>query len=344
MNKTFASFSLSLALLLCASGAFAQQILSNTTLSAAAVGGGPGSGQSITTTGLQTFISVASATNITAPAPVTALIQTPAVSTFLFVDRELMDVRGVSGTTILVVRGALNTMTTSHASGAVVFVIPGTLATWINGSLSTETPALPAGSCLRSAEYVLPRIYANLGILSDCLGGQWHNSDSMQTTFSTRSFFPAPAPGGVAYTTLNTNGTTLVAGTEYCTEVFLPESKLLTGIGVMNGTTVGTDNHLVALYDSGGNLIANSAVAGVLAASASTYQTIAFTGKYFAVGPAQYFGCVQSNGTTATVRMVVTGTQDNIFTTSKTGVFGTLPAIVAPTTFTTAVGPYVELN
>lgn len=326
-------------LILCASGAFAQTILTNTTLSAAV----PGGVQSTTTTGLQTVIGVASATNITAPAPVTGLYQAPAISTFLFVDRELMDVRGLNGTTVLVVRGALNTMTTAHNSGAVVFVIPGSLATWLNGSVSTETPALPAGACLRSNELVLPRIYANLGIISDCLGGQWHNSDSMQTQFSTRSFFPSPVPGAVAYTSLNTNGTTLVAGTEYCSEVFLPESKLLTGIGVMNGTTVGTDNHLVALYDSGGILIANSAVAGVLAASASTYQTIAFTTKYFAVGPAQYFACTQSNGTTATVRMVVTGTQDNLYTTSKTGTFGTLPAITAPATFTTLVGPYLEL-
>src|SRR5258708_35345423 len=83
----------------------AQTILSNTTLSSAVPGGGPGSGQSVTTTGLQTFITVASATNIVAPGPDTALIQTPAVSSFLFVDRELMDVRGVSVTTILVCPG-----------------------------------------------------------------------------------------------------------------------------------------------------------------------------------------------------------------------------------------------
>jgi len=342
MTKTMKIASFFLGLVLCGSVALpanAQTILTTTTLSAAA----PASQSSATTTGQMALVSVASATNITAPGPVTGLIQAPAVSTFLFVDRELMDVRGVSGTSILVARGALNTMATSHASGALVFVIPGSLALWINGTVSTETPSLPAGSCVRANELVLPRIYVNLGIISDCLGGQWHNSDSMQTQFSTRSFFPVPNPGAVAYSTINSAGTTLVAGTLYCTEAFLPESKLLTGIGVLNGTTVGTDNHLVALYDSGGNLIANSATAGVLAASASTYQTIAFTAKYFAVGPAQYFACVQSNGTTATVRMVVTGTQDNIYTTSKTGTFGTLPVITAPTTFTTAVGPYLEL-
>jgi hypothetical protein len=130
----------------------------------------------------------------------------------------------------------------------------------------------------------------------------------------------------------------------YCSEIDLPANKLVTGLGVLNGTTVGTDNHLVALYDATGNLIANSAVAGVVAASASTYQTIAFTTSYYLVGPAQYFGCLQTNGTTATVRMIVTGTQDTFLTKGVTSItFGTIPAtITVPTTFTTAVGPYLE--
>ncbi len=103
---------------------------------------------------------------------------------------------------------------------------------------------------------------------------------------------------------------------------------------------MGTDKHLVALLDSAGNVLATSALAGATSSGASTFQTYAFTSQYFAVGPAQYFACMQSNGTTDNIRMIPTGTQDTYLTTSKTGSFGTIPTITVPTTFTTAVGPY----
>src|SRR5207244_4421622 len=124
-----------------------------------------------------------------------------------------------------------------------------------------------------------------------------------------------------------------------------PYNKQLTGIALLNGTTAaGTDKHYVVLYDQGGTALANSAVAGASTSGASTYQTFAFTTKFYAVGPAQYFACFQTNGTTDTVRMVVTGTQDTLLTKGQTGAtFGTVPALTVPTTFTTAVGPYVYL-
>jgi hypothetical protein len=43
--------------------------------------------------------------------------------------------------------------------------------------------------------------------------------------------------------------------------VFLPGNKLLTGIALLNGTTVGTDNRYAILYDNAGNALANSALA-----------------------------------------------------------------------------------
>ena len=80
------------------------------------------------------------------------------------------------------------------------------------------------------------------------------------------------------------------------------------------------------------------------AGTASTYEEIPFTASYYAVGPAQYFGCLQTNGTTATVRMLVTSTQQQRLTKGITAMtFATIPAtITVPTTFTTAVGPYEE--
>lgn len=312
---------LALALIVPAS---AQKILTNTTLASAV------------TTGNARIINLTSATGVSAPNP-----STPSSYTFLFVDRELMDVEAVNGTQVTVIRGAESTQGTPHLSGAVVFVVPAYLATNVGGGAQGTGPAVPAGSCTRANELVLPRIQFASGTISDCLNGQWINGDASQTTRVHSKVMYAPNPGGTIYTSLNTNGTTLVAGTFYCTEIQLPYSKLATGLAVLNGTTATTDNHLVALYDAGMNLLANSAVAGVTASGASAYQQISFTTPYYMVGPGQYFGCVQSNGTTATIRMLVTSVQDQYLTTSKTGVFGTIPAtITAPTTFTTAVGPY----
>ena len=328
--KNFKSILVTLGLLFLASLASGQTILTNTTLAAAVTSAGGPAGRTILVT---------SATGINAP--LTSNFQK---STFLYVDREAMDVEAVNGTTITVVRGAEGTQATTHVSGAVVFVIPAYLATNIGGGATANGPAVPSGSCTRTSELVLPRIQFASGTISDCLNGQWINGDASQTTRVHSKVLYAPNPGAVLYTSINSTGTTLVAGTLYCTEIQLPYSKLITGLAVLNGTTVGTDNHLVALYDAGMNLLANSATAGVLAATASNYQQISFTTPYYAVGPSQLFGCMQSNGTTATVRMLVTQTQDQYLTTSKTGTFGTIPAtITAPTTFTTAVGPYLGL-
>lgn len=271
-----------------------------------------------------TFINVASSTGMTAGV------------TFLYVDGEFMFVNAVlSNGNLQVQRGAAaGTDGTLHNSGALVF----------NGPATAFQAFDPTGSCTRANVLYLPWINPKSGNFSDCLGGQWVTGDSWPLQVTAFRVL-APNSGGTAYTALNTNGTTLAATTMYCSEIDLPYNKYLTGIGVMNGTTVGTDNHLVALYDASGNLLANSAVAGVLAANASTYQNIAFTKTFFAVGPAQYFGCVQTNGTTATIRMLVTGTQDTYLTKGVTGqTFGTIPAtITVPTTFTTAVGPYLLL-
>jgi hypothetical protein len=319
--------------------AAAQTLLTTTTLSAAV----PNTLQSVTTAGLMGVVTVASATGITAPAGNTSGVLNNVTGTFLFVDRELMDVRGISGTTVTVVRGAEGTSATSHASGALVFVVPAQLSTYVGsggGPLS-----VPAGSCTRGNEIVLPRIQYATGVISDCLGGQWINGDSVQTQRQTFNGFRYPDPGGTALTALETAGTAASANTEiYCTEVDLPYSQLLTGIAVLNGTTVGTNKHFAILYDSSGNVLANSAVAGVTTANASTYQKLNFVTKYYAVGPARYFACDGLNGTTDTIRHAITAVNDNVLGGAVTGqVFGTAAAVTLPATFTTAKAPYFML-
>jgi hypothetical protein len=337
-------------ILCCASLAGAQTLLVNTTLSAAAPGMGSVSGA--TPTGNMSLVSVASATGISAPAPNTSLtsglLATSDAQSYLYVDRELMQVKAVSGTNITVIRGVAGTGASSHASGALVFVVPSSaIGVWSGGGFAaaSQGPSSPQGSCTRSNELFLPRIHFASGAISDCVGGQWVNGDAAQTTRSSGSVLYHPQPGAVIYSSINSTGTVLAATTMYCTELDMPFSKLVTGLADLLGSVGGTDKHIVALYDSTGNLLANSATAGTTAGTASTYEHISFTAPYYVVGPAVYYGCLQTNGTTATVRMLVTSTQDGYTTKGFTGqTFGTVPAtITVPTTFTTAVGPYWQM-
>jgi hypothetical protein len=344
MTNSMKKFSLILAgLLLCASsiGAFGQTLVTYTTLSNALGGPSdvPGAGS-----GLSSCFVVASATGITAPTLNNP--QSPSASTsstVLYVDREAIDVTSVSSTTICGNRGVDSTAARGHASGAVVAIIPAYLDTY-SGTPYGYPPAVPSGSCTRVKELILPRIQFVSGIVSDCLNGQWVNGDSLGEE---RPMPPLMSPpiGATIQTAIDTNGQAIGAATdEACTQVFLPASKYLTGLALLNGTTVGTNKWLYILRDSAGIPLANTAVAGTLTANASTYQQIAFTSPFFAVGPAIYYACLQANGTTDTYRAVLTGGNNGLYAGYITGqTFGTIVnPVTVPTTFTSAQGGYWE--
>jgi len=141
-----------------------------------------------------------------------------------------------------------------------------------------------------------------------------------------------------AFASAGTN-TTMVSGTLYRSEIFVPFLATWTGIGILNGATVGTNNGLVALYDSNGVLITNSAVAGAVTAGANAFQNRAFLNTV-TLTPGRYFIAYQANGTTDTIRTHAAANGGNQMTSSATGTFGTVPAsFTAPTTFTADVGP-----
>lgn len=144
--------------------------------------------------------------------------------------------------------------------------------------------------------------------------------------------------GSVAYGSVGT-AVSCVNGTTYWASVYITGTMVMTGIGVLNGGTVGTNNGLVALYNADGVLVANSALAGALTASANAFQQRAFTSPYTALGPGLYYIAYQANGATDNVRMVAASTFIDVLTKSAAGTFGTLPALVVPTTFTADVGP-----
>lgn len=137
-----------------------------------------------------------------------------------------------------------------------------------------------------------------------------------------------------------TDGTnvTPTAGTIYVSALFVPVTVSVTGVSVFNGSAVGTDKAIVALYNSAGVLLTSSALAGTTCVGTDAMQVIAFTAAYAAKGPELYYVSWSCNGTTA--RLNAQNAPGVGYTTSQVGVFGTLDAIgTPPTTFTADVGP-----
>lgn len=124
-------------------------------------------------------------------------------------------------------------------------------------------------------------------------------------------------------------------------DIFVPYINTWTGIGILNGATVGTDKGLVALYDSAGNLLANSAIAGVTTTGASVFQQYPFTATYANVKPGRFWLAYSSNGTTDNFQSIKATTVIDVLSGTSTGqVFGTVPPTITPaTTFTADKAP-----
>jgi hypothetical protein len=156
--------------------------------------------------------------------------------------------------------------------------------------------------------------------------------------------------GPTALASIGTDSTG-VAGRFWLTDIFIPVNRLITKIGFLQGTVAAVDKTLVAIWDSYGNLIGSSAVAGVVLSGASTFQeqAIVLNGAGAAVtsvqlyGPQRYFIGVQTNGTAAgDIETVATATYIDILGAALAGTFGTVPAtITPPTTFTADRAPIV---
>ena len=157
--------------------------------------------------------------------------------------------------------------------------------------------------------------------------------------------------GSVALASIGTN--TADAIQLWVTDIFVPCNRLITTVGVLQGGTATTDNILVAIYDPAGNLIASSALAGKLLATANIFIELAIVldgaGKAITglqlYGPSQYYIAVQGNGTTAGAIQTIPAPYLDVCAGSvAAGTFGTLPAkITVPTTFTAAKAPIIYL-
>ena len=223
----------------------------------------------------------------------------------------------------------------SYASGSTVILDSATEAALIAQGLATAATGFPTQT--------------NTFLLDSPIGAFTHGGNvSFQSTggitVPTAPQGPRILPNGpiLAFASLGTN-TTMVAGTLYRCEIQVPHLATWTGIQVLNGVTVGTNNGLVALYDTNGVFIQSSAVAGTVTAGANSFQQRAFISPVTLL-PGRYFVAYQTNGTTDTLRTWAAANGGNQMTGSSTGTFGTLPAsFTPPTTFTADVGPIAAL-
>lgn len=161
-------------------------------------------------------------------------------------------------------------------------------------------------------------------------------SGGINSSASAKTRFTAWVPGVATNATSATPSATVV----YMTQIWIPHNVTLTGIGVLNAATVGTNKWIVALFDDGGNVLANSNTSGVTTSGASAFQQVAFTGTYAAKGPRTYWIGVYMNGTTDRYYAIPTIGQANGLAGSVSGqTFGTVAAVTLPTTFTADVAP-----
>jgi hypothetical protein len=123
--------------------AFGQAALTSTSLSAAL-------------SATSSTLTVASATGMTGPSAVQA------VTTVLFIDKEALAVRSISGTVISVQRG-YGTSISAHASGAQVYVGPEQYFGAVDKS----------GSCTSTLELVLPVVNVTNGNIWNCYSSKW---------------------------------------------------------------------------------------------------------------------------------------------------------------------------
>lgn len=156
--------------------------------------------------------------------------------------------------------------------------------------------------------------------------------------------------GSAALTGYETNGVAQTAFAINLTEIFVPHWNTWTGAGLLNGTTVGTHNNVYWLFNSEGDMLAYTPIAGTLNAGASVFQKIAFTAP-ITLAPGRYFLGAQLDGTTPTPRHVLSafGAEPRSGIVAATASFAaslanlSAAAITVPTSFTTAQAPIMQL-
>jgi hypothetical protein len=233
IRKAVWSVALVAALVFSASVASAQTALTTTTTSAIVALA-------------DTSLTVASATGITAPG-------SGATFLYLLIDREILAVRTVSGTTIGVMRGQNGTRATVHVSGAAVTVVPPlALVNYV-----------PSGGCVRTALLYVPVVVGGSvaqgfnGSTFDCLGvttaGQFVQTNDNGT----------PVLGSTMASTAGTLG--LFTGTIFTVSGTNAITGFTNPAGVQPGFTIYIVPSAIFTWTAAGNIsLAGSAVVNKL--------------------------------------------------------------------------------
>jgi hypothetical protein len=170
---------------------------------------------------------------------------------------------------------------------------------------------------------------------------KWHPVTAL--THPTR-VFNVPVNGNAAnLAAVGTDAAADAATSLYYTEIFVPHRMTVTGIGVLNGTTVGTDKLWLALYDSAGAFVEGTLAAGTLGAGADVFQQVALIASTV-IGPGKYFVGLMLNGTTHQNQRLSAGSPMVICEKEGGHTFGDEADITSlATTFTADVAPVVYL-
>lgn len=134
----------------------------------------------LTSTTLSAAVTSESAQTITVTSATGIAVNTTA----LFVDWEYMTVRGVSGTTITVTRGAAGTRAAQHISGATVVI----------GNPNAFVSVDPAGKCLIANVLYQPVINIRNGNWWLCRGAtasaQWQATNVVNIVYNSTNLTP----------------------------------------------------------------------------------------------------------------------------------------------------------
>jgi len=139
----------------------------------------------------------------------------------------------------------------------------------------------------------------------------------------------------------------LMIGTLFLTDLVIPRDMTVTGIGILNGATCGTDKYALWLFDGSGLAIGNTDLAGTTCSGTDAFQEIAITSEV-AIKAGLYHVGARVNGSTDRTRFVAASTFPDVRTSLTqhssilVGSFGsTIFGIPTPTTFTAAQAPIV---
>jgi hypothetical protein len=156
-------------------------------------------------------------------------------------------------------------------------------------------------------------------------------------------FQSAQIPVGIPLTSYGTD-TVVANGTIYFAEVIAGIGATITSVSCLNGSVVGTDNLIYAIYSAAGARLGNTALAGVLSAGANAFQA-AIPLTVPVVSPAGIlFVAVQTNGTTARIRTINGNASQHWIEFAVASTFANLPTVNVPNTATANVGPICVLQ